>query len=170
MERIKLKLPEADLAGFSYKTIIDIESENPIYNAVNEKYRLAGFTKENTTYQICYPTIPDYVQFAATLFDRCTLSIIKQLPGKTMPRHADTFGKASYDFHINRKDCVRVNIFLEDWKSGHYFEINDNPIVPWKRGDAVIIEKDEPHLSANNGMEPKFTMQVTGPKSELKLC
>ena len=90
------------------------------------------------------------------------------MPGQTLPSHVDTFYMISKKFDVAPEDCIRVNIFLEDWESGHYFEINNNPILQWKRGDAIIIEKDEPHLSANNGMKPKYTMQVTGVRDEFK--
>jgi hypothetical protein len=168
MEQIKLKLPDLDYVSLDYEPILDIKNDNPRYENEIKTWRLAGFTEENTKYERCYPAITEFVQFGATLFDRCTVSVKKQLPGQTLPRHVDSFTRESFDFGVDPKNCVRVHIFLENWKSGHYFEINDKPIVPWERGDAVMIEKHEPHLSGNNGMEPKFTMQVTGPKSEFK--
>jgi hypothetical protein len=171
MEQIKLKLPELDFVNLPYSPpILDIK-DDVAYESVNKQYRLAGYTEENTQYHMCWPVTDDYMQFVATLFDKTfTLSVLKQRPGQTIPIHSDSFGKIAYEFSVDPKDCIRVNIFLENWKSGHYFEIDHNPITKWERGDAVIIGKDTPHLSANNGMEPKFTMQITGPKSEFKWC
>ena len=56
----------------------------------------------------------------------------------------------------------KIKFFLENWKSGHYFEINDTPIVKWKKGDYVMRKNDVPHMAANLGRENRYTMQVTG--------
>lgn len=84
-------------------------------------------------------------------------------PGTIMPEHSDTFIK--YREILNLKstdDITRTVIFLEDWKSGHYFEINDTPIVNWKMGDYVMWKNDVPHMAANLGREDRYTMQITG--------
>ena len=170
MEQIKLELPK-----FAYKSLMWEDKDNITYEGraqafedQNRKYFLAGFNKENTKYKQAFSTLKEHTDFADTLFDRYTIAFMYQLSGQTLPSHVDTFYMVSKKFGVDPKDCCRVNIFLEDWKSGHYFEINDTPILQWKRGDAIIIEKDEPHLSANNGMQPKYTMQITGVKNEFK--
>jgi hypothetical protein len=53
-------------------------------------------------------------------------------------------------------------VFLEDWKPGHYFEGNDIAKVNWKAGDVVEWQYDAPHLAANLGLEPRYTLQITG--------
>ena len=172
MEQIKIKLPKLVYKNLHWKSIDNVtyEGRSKEFEEQNKRYHLAGYNKENTKYQQAFPVTDDYVQFGATLFDRCTVAVMYQMPGQTLPSHVDTFFKISNDYGVDPNDCIRVNIFLEDWKSGHYFEINETPILHWKRGDAIIIEKDEPHLSANNGMVPKYTMQVTGVKNEFKGC
>lgn len=84
-------------------------------------------------------------------------------PGIIMPEHRDTFTKYREINGLLMKDNVgRAVVFLEDWKSGHYFEIDENPIVNWKKGDCVIWKNDTPHMAANLGKENRYTMQVTG--------
>jgi hypothetical protein len=51
---------------------------------------------------------------------------------------------------------------MEDWKSGHYMEVDGNPIVNWNRGDYVMWNYDVPHYAGNFGIEPRYTMQITG--------
>jgi len=51
---------------------------------------------------------------------------------------------------------------LEDWKSGHYFEGMGNPVTQWRAGDAVEWDYDTPHMAANIGLEPRYTLQITG--------
>ena len=93
---------------------------------------------------------------------------MKQTPGHTLPLHVDTFYQFAEKNSIDPNKCCRLNIFLEDWQSGHYLEINGIPILNWQKGDAIIIYKDEPHLSGNMGMSDKYTMQITGVINEFK--
>ena len=58
-------------------------------------------------------------------------------------------------------DTYRYLIFLEDWQSGHYFEIYNQPLVAWRRGDWIKFHRDEWHLAGNMGTRPFFSAQVT---------
>jgi hypothetical protein len=53
-------------------------------------------------------------------------------------------------------------IFLEDWQSGHYFEIDGTPITAWSAGDVITWRYDVPHVAANVGMTDRYTLQITG--------
>ena len=53
-------------------------------------------------------------------------------------------------------------VFIEDWYSGHYLEVDNKPIVEWKRGDYVWWRGDVTHMAANLGTEYRFTLQITG--------
>ena len=58
--------------------------------------------------------------------------------------------------------CInKILIFLNDWKSGHYFELDRTPIVNWNKGDYYFWQEDAPHMAANLGVENRYTMQVT---------
>lgn len=170
MEKISLDLP-----NFEYKTLpytnmhnVGYESRSVKYEKQNELYRRVGYNSKNSAYKQTFEVGLEINDFASTLFERCTISVMCQSPGQTLPEHLDTFYSISKKFDVDPKKCCRVNIFLEDWKSGHYFEINENPFLQWKAGDAIIIELDEPHLSGNMGLTNKWTMQVTGVKDEFK--
>lgn len=84
-------------------------------------------------------------------------------PGTIMPEHSDAFIKYREIMNLKETDNVgRAVIFLEDWKSGHYFEIDETPIVNWKKGDYVLWKNDTSHMAANLGKENRYTMQITG--------
>jgi hypothetical protein len=84
-------------------------------------------------------------------------------PGTIMPKHSDTFIKYREIMNLEEtNDVWRAVIFLEDWKSGHYFEIEETPMVNWKKSDYVLWKNDTPHMAANLGEENRYTMQVTG--------
>jgi len=170
MDQIKLDIPELNYKKLLYddKDNVSVEGRATAFEAQNKKYHLAGYTKDNTQYKQAFPDNKDFINFGKLLFDRCTVAVMQQAPGQVLPEHVDTFYMISKNYGVDPDECCRINIFLEDWQSGHYFEINNTPITKWKRGDAIIIQKDEPHLSANSGMRPKYTMQVTGVKNEFK--
>ena len=90
-------------------------------------------------------------------------------PGTIMPEHSDAFVKYREILSLKETDNVGIAvIFLEDWKSGHYFEIDETPIVDWKKGEYVLWKNDTPHMAANLGKENRYTMQVTGIYENIK--
>jgi hypothetical protein len=94
---------------------------------------------------------------------KSSITLYCMSPGTIMPEHSDTFIKYREIMNLKSIDNVgRAVIFLEDWKSGHYFEIDETPMVNWKKGDYVLWKNDTPHMAANLGKENRYTMQVTG--------
>jgi len=95
--------------------------------------------------------------------DVCT-SYYRMTSGTVLPEHIDTYKR--YIEIFNLKGCEqtiqRALIFLEDWASGHYLEIEQVPITGWARGDYYVWSKDTPHMAANLGARPRYTLQVTG--------
>ena len=90
-------------------------------------------------------------------------------PGTIMPEHSYAFVKYREILSLKETDNVgRAVIFLEDWKSGHYFEIDETLIVDWKKGEYVLWKNDTPHMAANLGKENRYTMQVTGIYENIK--
>jgi hypothetical protein len=138
------------------------------YDEQNVKHIMVGYTDKNTQYYQTFDLPDEYHTFAKTIFSDYSLSVIKQMPGQTIPEHFDTFYKFSEKNKCNKEDVCRLNFFLEDWKPGHYFEIMYEPYTKWGKMNFKIIRYNEPHLSGNMGMEPKYTMQITGLYEEFK--
>ena len=82
--------------------------------------------------------------------------------GDIMPTHIDHFEKYCEIFKVERNKVKRAVVFLEDWKSGHYFDIGGEAIVNYEAGKYIIWDCDEPHFAANIGTEPRYTLQITG--------
>ena len=97
-----------------------------------------------------------------TQMDIKTVSIIKQRPGNIIPLHIDTFYKLRKTFPNDKRMPVRANYFLEDWKLGHFIQFNDEVFTHWEELTGFIFNQDIPHLSANCGMQDKFTLQLSG--------
>jgi len=91
-------------------------------------------------------------------------SYYKMTPGTILPNHSDRYKKYIELFNLQGKEHTirRAVMFLEDWKSGHYLELDGVPVVNWKAGHFAEWIYDVPHLAANMGTEDRYTLQITG--------
>jgi hypothetical protein len=91
-------------------------------------------------------------------------SYYRMMPGTILPTHGDLYKKYVSLFGLEGRETTirRAIIFLEDWKSGHYFEGQSTPLAPWKAGQVIEWDYDTPHMAANIGEEPRYTVQITG--------
>jgi hypothetical protein len=91
-------------------------------------------------------------------------SYYRMQPGTILPTHGDLYKKYIKVFNLAGLEHTvrRAVIFLEDWQSGHYFEGLGEPLVKWCAGDTVEWAYDTPHMAANLGVTPRYTLQITG--------
>ena len=91
-------------------------------------------------------------------------SYYRMSTGTILPVHGDLYKKYIDIYKLNGKQTSirRAIVFLEDWQSGHYAEINGDPIVNWCAGDTFIWTYDTPHMAANLGLLDRYTLQITG--------
>ena len=84
--------------------------------------------------------------------------------GTVLPTHGDLYLRYVDLFNLKGQEqrIRRAVVFLEDWKPGHYFEGNNVAKTDWLAGDVVEWCYDAPHLAANLGLEPRYTLQITG--------
>lgn len=79
-----------------------------------------------------------------------------------MPVHTDHFRTYCRLNNTTPDQVYRVVMMLEDWKPGHYFEMDGVGYVNWKAGDYFKWRGDVPHAASNIGVDPRYTLQVTG--------
>lgn len=91
-----------------------------------------------------------------------TVSTICQPPGNIVPLHRDTFYQINQRYSNRTEIKVRANIYLEDWKLGHFIQYLDKVSTHWQAGQGFLWDSTILHLSANAGMENKYTMQISG--------
>lgn len=93
-------------------------------------------------------------------------SYYRMMPGTILPSHQDLYKKyiELFDLQGQEHTIYRAVIFLEDWQPGHYLEAMDQPVIKWRAGDVVEWVYDTPHMAANMGSTPRYTLQVTGHK------
>jgi len=91
-------------------------------------------------------------------------SYYRMMPGTILPTHGDLYRKYIDTFNLQGREHTvrRAVIFLENWQSGHYFEGQGEPVVRWRAGDTVEWVYDTPHMAANVGLTPRYTLQITG--------
>ena len=84
--------------------------------------------------------------------------------GTVLPTHRDLYIKYIDIFKLQGREHTirRAIIFLEDWQPGHYAEYMDEAFVNWRAGAVVEWTYDTPHMAANLGLTPRYTLQITG--------
>jgi hypothetical protein len=84
--------------------------------------------------------------------------------GTVLPTHGDLYLKYIdlFNLHGQEQNIRRAVVFLEDWKPGHYAEYMDEPFVNWQAGTVIEWPYDTPHMAANIGLDPRYTLQITG--------
>lgn len=84
--------------------------------------------------------------------------------GTVMPVHKDRYVKYIdlFDLQGQEHTIRRALVLLEDWRPGHYLEVMGVPWVNWTEGTVVEWVYDTPHMAANIGLEPRYTLQITG--------
>ena len=88
----------------------------------------------------------------------------RMVTNEIIPVHGDNYKFYREKFNCELNDISRIILFLEDWKSGHYFELDGEPTVTWKAGDYFIWNGDLEHMAANIGIKDRYTLQITGRK------
>jgi hypothetical protein len=91
-------------------------------------------------------------------------SYYRMEPGSSLPEHVDTYKRYIELFDLKGQEHTirRAVVFLEPWQSGHYAECNGVPYVDWIKGFTLTWDYDAPHIAANMGMTPRYTLQITG--------
>lgn len=91
-------------------------------------------------------------------------SYYRMTSGTVMPTHKDLYKAYISRFNLQGQEHTirRAIVLLEDWKPGHYLEVMGEPYVNWSAGTVVEWNYDTPHLAANIGLDPRYTLQITG--------
>jgi hypothetical protein len=140
--------------------------KQPLTQEELDTWRDQGYTHESFTgamYDSTNPMPPWCTAVAEKLgLHKSGFVFYKMVTGDIMPTHVDHFRRYCEVFEVERKDVWRAIIFLQDWKPGHYFEIDGMPIMDYKEGDYVVWSCDTPHAASNIGVDERYTLQITG--------
>lgn len=84
--------------------------------------------------------------------------------GTVMPVHQDRYKRYIEIFNLQGQEhrIRRALVLLEPWKSGHYLEVMGQAHIDYPAGTVIEWTYDTPHMAANIGLEPRYTLQITG--------
>lgn len=110
--------------------------------------------------------MPEWVKRFDNIFDlkNMTYNFYKMSQLEIMPEHVDHFQTYMRLFNVEYENAVRILVMMEDWKPGHYLEVDGVGIVNWVAGDYFMWDSDVPHAASNIGTEDRYTLQITGTK------
>ena len=95
-----------------------------------------------------------------------SISSILQEPGHCIPYHRDMFFQIRQRHPDRSQKAVRANIFLGPGKLGHVMQFTldgqHRTVVDWQSNTGYLFDSEILHLSCNAGLEPKYTLQVSG--------
>jgi hypothetical protein len=144
--------------------------KQPIKEEEVEKWRDVGYYHKSFSGSMYggKNAMPDWVNSVAEQvgLTNCGFVFYKMEQLDIMPPHIDHFDTYCKVFNIDRNKVFRAIVFLEDWKPGHYFEYDNQGLVNWKKGDYVIYSTNTLHAASNIGIDPRYTLQVTGIKND----
>jgi hypothetical protein len=109
--------------------------------------------------------MPDFIDRFKNIFfnyKNLTFTFYKMRTLDIMPEHCDHYNTYIKLYGADYKNVHRILVMLEDWKPGHYLEIDGTGIINWIAGDYFIWENDCKHAAANIGVEDRYTLQITG--------
>jgi hypothetical protein len=148
--------------------------KHQLYELTDIHEQFGGFPKsyclENTMIHQLWWTADqiDYQDLGQQLgIEVVTVSSILQPPGCVIPLHRDTFFQMNKRFPNDTRLMVRANVYLEDYKVGQFIQYIDEQSTyqtstDWRQGDGFLWDSKPLHLSANAGMQNKYTLQISG--------
>ena len=90
----------------------------------------------------------------------CLVRLLRYDPGHCIPMHTDSYN--GFKERFGDGNVKRFFVAVSDWDWGHFLQVHDNMIHHWDPGYTIEIPVGVFHLSANNGINPKYTLTITG--------
>ena len=169
---IELSINQYQLRPFWDKSYVDLDYKNEEFN---DPERLNFWTSQGYSNRFTGDMCdmrhdqPTWNQrfidiFAGQGWQDIGTSYYRMGTGTVLPTHQDLYVKYIdlYDLQGREHSIRRAIVFLEDWQPGHYAEYEDKPFVNWRAGDVIEWVYDTPHMAANLGPTPRYTLQITG--------
>ena len=128
-----------------------------------EEYDLerAGYGKDYIITHLNWE-VPEVLLNISNLFglEDCMNRIHVQRPGEVWNLHLDKLEK--WCPH-NPDSVIRLQLQLTDWEQGHFWSYGNYLHQGWRAGDLTTFDwQNIPHSTANAGLNPRVTFQMTG--------
>ncbi len=151
--------------GFDFKHLPYVKQ--PVTNEEIETWQAMGYDHVKSFTGSMYDNrnpMPEWIKTLENMFGLYNQSytFYRMNTLEIMPVHTDHYRTYCNLNNVTPDKVCRVVMMLEDWKPGHYFELDGVGYVNWKAGDWFKWKGDVPHAASNIGVEPRYTLQVTG--------
>lgn len=128
-----------------------------------EEYDLEriGMPKDYVVTNLNYDLSPELQRIADSFeLDNAMARLHVQWPGQVWNLHIDKLEKW---MPADPSKVERYFVQLTDWQPGHFWSFGNYTWQGWRAGDVVTFDwYNVPHCTANAGLTPRITLQVTG--------
>ena len=128
-----------------------------------EEYDLEriGMAKDAVVTNLNYELTPELQKIGDSFeLDNSMSRLHVQWPGQVWNLHLDKLEKWMPE---DPAKVQRYFVQLTDWQQGHYWNFGNYTWQGWRAGDCVTFDwQNVPHATANAGLSPRVTLQVTG--------
>lgn len=116
--------------------------------------------------RMLHENIPVVFKKMAFMFgvNHAKIRIHVQFPGEVFTQHIDKLAPFSWKpSEVDQDSIRRFIVFLTDWEPGHFYQFGNQNVQGWQAGDIhTFAWPHVPHSTANAGLTPRVTLQVTG--------
>lgn len=154
--------------------VVDKDDEDSWDNIGDEYYaelsniRRLGYTKDNTrSWETTAARPPLIMDWEKALVEKLPLDYAicrptLQMPGNIMPWHEDKFFYFRRQYPDMSDWVARFIVFQNDWTQGQIIQAGNSICSHWRAGDVIVWHPNRWHLSANAGIQGKWSCNVTG--------
>jgi len=140
----------------------DVLQRTPEEHA-QEEYSLEqiGMSKDYVVSNLNYNLTPALQRVVDSFdLDNVRARLHVQWPGQVWNLHID---KLELWMPEDPSRVERYFVQLKDWEQGHFWNFGNYTWQNWRAGDVVTFDwLNVPHSTANAGLSPRVTLQVTG--------
>ena len=142
-------------------------TKQPVTDKEVAEWQAMGYDKIKSFTGSMYDStnpMPEWIETLERLFGMYnqTYTFYKMETLEIMPVHSDHYRTYCKLNNTSPDKVCRIIMMLEDWKPGHYFEMDGVGYVNWKAGDWFMWKGDVSHAASNIGVDPRYTLQITG--------
>jgi hypothetical protein len=139
---------------------------SPMIDAEERDLIEAGAPADLVLLRMQHDNIPEIFLKMGNMFDveNAKIRIHVQYPGEVFTQHIDKLNPFSWNpGNVTDDKIRRFIVFLTDWEPGHFYQFGNESVSGWRAGDIHSFAWPHvPHCTANAGMNPRVTLQVTG--------
>jgi hypothetical protein len=111
-----------------------------------------------------FPIMQKLTDFFGTEKTKARIHI--QKTGQVFNRHIDKLA-SMYPGHPP-EHIVKFIVNLQDWEPGHFYQYGNDVYDRWQAGEFHVFDwVNAPHATANASHVPRFTLSVTGLRSDI---